>query len=178
VARPVHGSPAVLLSLLLSLPVAGCVVPPPLEVESGDAGANAPPIILEARDQASNPLRPPATLTVNRAVPGELRLTLYDIDLEDELFVQLFVDYDPADPRDADVNCGAPPPAAGTVDPERRSATCTTAGLCPASLGTGRRLELEVYDAAPEPNSPFRTPGPGGLSSTWTLELACVEEAP
>jgi hypothetical protein len=155
-----------------------CVVPPPLDVDNADAGLNSPPIITAARDAALNSLRPPATLTVNLMTqpPAQLDMTLFDLDVADELTVQMFVDYDVA-PLDARVTCISPGSADGDAT---RNLSCTTSGLClPADVGTpdSHRLEIEVYDGRPEDLPPYRTPPPGTQFSTWTLDLICINQS-
>ena len=175
VARPVHEIRVVLFGLTLFLValLAACVVPPPLEVDTADAAPNSPPNIMQVRDSAANSLRPPATLTVNTAGPAtDVDLTLYDPDADDDLTVQLFVNYNPLAPLDARAECPVPPAADGS---RTRSTRCTTAGLCTdVPTGTPQRLEIEVYDRAPADITPYREPGPGGFFSTWTLDLICT----
>lgn len=173
VARAVH----VVLAVLTSAAVTACVVPPPLEVETNDAGLNSPPIITSARDAALNSLRPPATLTVNLMTqpPAQLDLTLFDLDVTDELTIQMFFDYD-IRPLDARVSCTSPGSPEGETT---RNLSCTTSSLClEEDVGTPdlHRLEIEVYDGRPEDVAPFRTPPPGALFSTWTLDLICINE--
>jgi hypothetical protein len=178
-ARRVQGKGFVaVLALASPSGFAACVVPPPLSVDTADAGLNAPPVITEAHDSALNSLRPPATLTVNRLAATPIDLTLYDVDVDDELTIQLFVDYDHASPLDARVTCMAAP---SMNDSPSRRITCTTMGLClPADVGATQphRLEIEVYDARPDDIAPYRTPPGDGLFSTWTLDLSCIEQPP
>jgi hypothetical protein len=175
VAHRVHEIRAVLFGLTLFLVafVAACVVPPPLEVDTADAAPNSPPNITQVRDSAANSLRPPATLTVNTAgVAADVDLTLYDPDADDELTVQLFVNYNPLSPLDARAEFSVPPAADGS---STRSTRATTAGLCTdIPTGTPQRLEIEVYDRAPADITPYREPGPGGFFTTWTLDLICT----
>lgn len=173
VARAVHG----VLLVLTGAAMTACVVPPPLEVDRTDAGLNSPPIISSARDSALNSLRPPATLTVNTNVAAPataIDLVLLDLDVEDELTVKMFVDYDlSVDP--ARVTCIAPPSIDGMPI---RTLGCTTSGLClPEDVGTPEPhlLEIELYDTPPDPNTPYRVPSGDGLFSTWTLSLVCVD---
>jgi hypothetical protein len=154
----------------------GCVLPPPLDVVEDDAGLNAAPIIKAGTYDSggSTPLRPPATITVDRLAPGEIRLVLYDTDASDQLFVQMFNDYDLQNAEDADVNCGAPPGAA------ERQVACPIEGLCTledVGADITHRLEIEVYDRAPDPNFPFRSfldEDADGLFSTLTVDLICI----
>jgi len=165
-----------LLSLvLLGSSMTACVVPPPLEVETQDAGINSPPVITAAFDPAGTSLRPPATLVVNTAAPtpGDIDLTLFDLDITDELTVKMFVDFVSTAPLPALGTCIAP----GSVEGEpTRSLSCSTSNLCVSGLGE-HRLELEVYDRPPDINDPYRTFPPDtepGMFSTWTLDLTCV----
>jgi hypothetical protein len=152
------------------------VVPPPLEVDETDAGLNSPPNITDGRDANLASLRPPATLTVNtniNAPATDIELSLLDLDVEDELVVRMFVDYDVM-VDNARVTCVAPPSIEGLIT---RTLFCPTSGLCQAGdVGTAdpHLLEIEVYDTPPNPNIPYREMG-DGLFSTWTLALVCVD---
>lgn len=176
VARTVHGSRLVASVLLAASTVPGCVVPPPLEIEDQDAEANTPPIITEVRDATQTPLVHGQVVTVDRATPSTIELTLFDRNVDQTLFVQVFVDYDTTSgtspPR---AQCpgpaGVPPPATPS---DTRTVTCPTAGLCDSADPTPRKLELEVYDAEPVGQAPYRT-APGGFKSTWTFQLVCIE---
>ena len=85
--------------LVLSLIAAGfagasaaCIIPPSLEVEVSDAGFSAIPVIRSA----ASPFEFPGPFTVSRdAADVTISLTLRDNDLDDTLFVRLFLDYDP-----------------------------------------------------------------------------------
>lgn len=166
--------PVVRALTLTSLAAApACVVPPPIDVEATDAGVNAPPVIIAASDDTGVNLLPPATLTLNRLDPGQLDVTVYDVDTDDELTLQFFVDYDRQDPITLPprVTCPVPPPA--TPSPTR-TATCS-ANVCLAEDGS-HRLEIEVYDRHPITEPPYRLmpEGENGLFSTWTLDLVCA----
>jgi hypothetical protein len=162
--------------LAVLLVASGCVLPPPLDVVVDDAGLNSAPIIKSGTYDTggSTPLRPPATITVDRLNPGNIRLVLYDTDAADQLYVQMFNDYDLQNAQDADVNCNAPPGAA------ERQVTCPIEGLCTLEdVGADivHRLEIEVYDRDPDPNFPFRsftTEDADGLFSTLTVDLICI----
>lgn len=171
VARCVHERSAVVRALTVTSLAAApaCVVPPPIDTVSGDAGVNAPPVILAANDDTGFDMRPPITWTVNRLSPGDVDLTLYDPDSEDELTLQFFLDYDRQDPTSPRLICYAPPPADGTPT---RTVTCSAA-VCPTEDGT-HRLEIEVYDRRPPTMTPWREVPEGGLFSTWTLDLVCA----
>ena len=160
VARPVH--------VLLAVMLGACVVPPPLEVDTSDGGANSPPAITSVIDTSGTSRRPPDTITLlTMPLPQTLRVGLVERDVDDDLFLQLFVDYETASPHDADVNCTAPPIGDGS---STRSADCTTNSLCDTAPSE-HTLEIEVYDREPQPNAPYRETD--GFFATWTFHLVC-----
>jgi hypothetical protein len=181
-ARAVHSlasvvvAPAVLAgSIAVPMLAGGCVVPPPLDPDiSADAGPNSPPVIVEARDSALNPLRPPTSITVVRGAVAMIGLTVLDTDAADTVNVRVFVDYD-RDPLGPRSECVAPPAADGT---STRTTDCPTQPLCLTGDTTSNPhlLEIEVYD---RPlvlgSSTFRETTPPGLFSTWTFDLFCVD---
>jgi hypothetical protein len=148
-----------------------CVVPPPLDVDNADAAVNSPPSITSVRDPALTPLRPQSTLTLNTAMTGEnviLEVTAFDLDLDDELIVQLFVDYSAIDEGPL-VTC---PTAAAPSPGAQRVIRCPTTGLCSPGPGT-YTFEVEAYDTPPLLTPPFGAV-PDAFFSNWTLELNCV----
>jgi hypothetical protein len=182
VARRVHRfapvvlSPAVLLGALLTTPA--CVVPPPLDLDQPDAGPNAPPIITAATDSAGTPIRTPGTVTINRLdLAGRISFQLYDVNVDDTLFVRLYVDYDLAAPLPARADCFAPPAATNATE-VRTASDCEKAILCnPSDVGTIHRLEADVSDRPLlQPTTNHRDVEAPGLLSTWTWDLACIEE--
>src|SRR5260221_12207004 len=66
VARPVHVVVAVLFS--------GCVIPPPLSIDTSDGGVNAPPAITDLIDTSGTSRRPPATITIEIGALQQLRV--------------------------------------------------------------------------------------------------------
>ena len=170
VARAVH----VVAAVLTSAAMTACVIPPPLDVDTTDAGLNSPPIITDVRDVNLLAYRPPATITVNMATlpPVDLTLELFDLDVTDELTVRLYVDFDSATPENARITCTAPGSPDG--EPTRADVPCSTSNLC-QSVGP-HRLEIEVYDRLPDLNPPYRNPTPPGMFSTWTFDLNCINE--
>lgn len=81
-----------LVGFVVCLSTAGCVIPPSLEVEVSDAGFSADPTIRSA----ASPFEFPGPFTVARDdTDVTLSLTLRDNDVDDTLFVRLFLDYDP-----------------------------------------------------------------------------------
>jgi hypothetical protein len=148
--------------------LAGCVVPPPLTVQD-DGGVNAPPNITNVTDPSFNSHRPPDRITIDNDGSEEMTVTVVDIDHDDDLFVQIFVDYALKDPKvDANVNCPAPP--TGT---DSRTTSCNTTALCGDLDVDLHTMEIEVYDREPKPSIPWRDTD--GYFATWTFELQCQE---
>lgn len=163
VARAVH----VVAAVLTSAAMTACVVPPPLEVDNTDAGLNSPPSITTFLDPTPTFLRPPATLTVNTTGGQFLEVSVFDLDLDDEIVVKMFVDSDGATDPPL-VTCIAPAPSLEAIRPIR----CPTTNLC---LTAGLHvLEVEAYDSPPLINAPYRA-SPGEFFSNWTFTLNCVD---
>jgi hypothetical protein len=163
VAHAVHV--LTIVPVLAIVLLASCVVPPPLEVDTSDGGVNAPPTIVNVIDTSGTSRRPPDTITL-LTTPQEIIVNLVERDVEDELFLQLFVDYQLM-VHDADVNCTAPPTADRS---STRSTSCVTTSLCDTAPSE-HTLEIEVYDREPEPNAPYRDTE--GFFATWTFHLVC-----
>ena len=180
VARRLQGMadvvPVLVLAACLS-GTAGCVIPPDLEQQREDAGANAPPIVVSVRDDVEEYPSPGPKLFVRGT--GQARVTVYDVDASDTLYVQFFVDYDRANPTAPRAQCPpAPPPAmGGTLE---RLTVCDVRALC--VLGDEQKpaplfLEIEVYDRQPGNNGEpvFRDLPEGGLRSARSYLMACEE---
>src|SRR5205085_57712 len=77
---------------------AGCVIPPSLSVDTTDAGANSAPSIISVRaDLVEFPQF--STLVFEKGQnAGQLNITLHDTDLDDTLYVKIFVNYNRPDP--------------------------------------------------------------------------------
>lgn len=179
VARCVHGVRAVLFAVPFAALAGACVVPPPLEVKGeADAGANAPPIIIEAHDSAATAFEPPGTVTVDRdALNPTIGVTVYDVDSSDTLFVGMFVDFDRASPLGPRSECEAPPAADRAL---QRSTACSTAALCTSDdvRPEPHTLEIVVYDREPRGAPNFRDAEEPGLTSIWTFDMICTETNP
>lgn len=99
-----------------------CIIPPALEVEVDDAGVSSPPVI----QSSAAPFEFPGPFTLSRDdTDAVISLTLYDLDLEDSLFVRLFLDYDPTSGAGLVADCTAPP----TGD-SNRVASCPASTIC------------------------------------------------
>jgi hypothetical protein len=167
--------PVLVLAACLS-GTAGCVIPPDLEQQREDAGANAPPIVLSVRNEVGE-YASPGPVRFERGT-GSALVTVYDIDATDTLYVQFFVEYSSTNPTAPRSQCPAPPPAtAGSLE---RQAVCDVRALCVAGDENAERplfLEVEVYDRMPgnggEPV--FRDLPAGGLRSARSYLMICEE---
>ena len=110
-ARPLHGA-GVRLAVYFSLRAmvfatmfTGCVIPPSLSVDTTDAGANSAPAIVSVRaDLVEFPQF--STLVFEKGNgAGQLNVTLHDTDLDDTLYVKIFVNYNRPDPTPARSEC-------------------------------------------------------------------------
>jgi hypothetical protein len=172
VARAVHDAP-VLVGILASLLLIGCLIPPAIEVEKQDAGTNSPPAILSVTsDQQALPDPGPVSFEQGRTA-GSLGLSLIDTDLRDTLFVRIFVDYNLPNRLDARVRCQAPPSTNAM-----RTTTCILSTLCTDDdIGVQRSMTIVVFDRPLLENGedpPFQAMPPGGLSTSRFYFLQCL----
>jgi hypothetical protein len=148
-----------------------CVVPPPLKLDTADAGANSPPALTSVRGTDGTELAYPGGTVAFERGKGSMSLTLVDADLGDTLYVQVFVDYGRPDPTPPRATCKAAP---GTAS--ERSTICDLGGLCQtADVGVERSMVVEVYDRAVlDTGTPqFRALPSGGLASSRQYFLQC-----
>jgi hypothetical protein len=158
--------------LVTSVATMSCVIPPPLKLDLPDAGVNSPPAILSVRDEAAKDLMEPGPVVLSRGA-GTVSVTMLDVDISDESFVRVFVDYNRPDPTAARAACRAP-----TTGQSRRTVTCDVSGVCQQTdVGTERLMWIEVFDREPlDTGTPrFRAMPPGGLSTRWQFFLRCQE---
>ena len=148
---------------------AGCVIPPSLSVDTTDAGLNSAPAITSVR--ADDVLLPEFSTVNFDKGSGLLNLTVYDTDLDDILYPEIFVDYTFQNPTPPRSKCTQ---AAGhTVV---RSSTCNLAGLCQdVDIGKPRTMQVIVFDRDPlEFGSPvFQALPEGGLWASRVYTLIC-----
>jgi hypothetical protein len=159
-------------SLSISLSTA-CVVPPSLQLDEPDARENAAPIITSVTTDNALSLVEPGPITNIRQGVGSLTVTLRDADLDDRLFVSMFVDYKISDPTSSRADCEAPPGTTAT-----RTINCPITGLCQSTdVGQTRLLWIEVFDREPlDSGVPlYRAMPAGGASSKWSFSLQCQE---
>ena len=172
VARAVHDVD-VPVGVLMSLLVAGCVIPPSLSVDNQDAGVNSPPTIMAVRSDIEAYSEPgPITLT-----PGEgtLNVQLLDTDIIDTLYVRMFVEYTVDSPKAARSTCTAAP-----VESAKRSVTCDVRAVClPEDVTTTATkplaMSILVFDRQPleSGDPPFQAMPEGGLSTSRFFFLTC-----
>jgi hypothetical protein len=152
----------------------GCVIPPSLSVDTTDAGANSAPAIVSVRaDLVEFPQF--STLVFERGNnAGALNLTLHDTDLDDTLYVKIYVNYNRPDPTPPRSTCQA---AGRTVE---RTATCGMNGVCQtADVGADPLpiMQVFVFDREVLQDIPplYQGMPPGGLSTSQTFFLRCQE---
>jgi hypothetical protein len=148
VARALHAYPIV-RAILASLPLAGCVIPPSYDTAKADAQVNSPPMIFSVRSDLQE-LPEPGPVLFEQGVSSQLNLTLIDTDIDDTLYVRVFVGYnDPvlgfgADPTPARSTC-----IAASAKTAQRTATCPLDGLCETQdVGQTRSMTVVVFDRA------------------------------
>ena len=180
-ARVVHGTGFTVLiagaAVLTSyMPVAGCVIPPPLRVED-DAGTSqdSPPAIMTVTGDRTALAEPGPVVLEQGNTASSLFVTLLDTDVNDTLYVRLYVDYNAPDRLPSRVRCQADP--TGTP---MRNATCNLSGLCVAAdIGVQRNLSVVVSDRPPvdsgaDPQELMTVPGfPAGVATGRFYFLRC-----
>jgi hypothetical protein len=170
-ARALHG-PRVAQGVVVALMMcSACVFPPSLSVDTTDAGANSAPAIVSIRADGVE-LPEFSTVLFERGF-GTLNLTLHDTDLTDTLYAKVFIDYNKPDKTPPRANCQT----AGTT--VQRTCTLDLAGLCQSGdLNVERVMQVLVFDRQVlDTGEPlYQAMPPGGLSTSRTLFLFCVEQ--
>ncbi|HEU4735011.1 MAG TPA: hypothetical protein VFT22_44270 [Kofleriaceae bacterium] len=152
--------------------LAGCVIPPSLST-GDDAGVNSPPAIMSVTsDQQALPEPGPVLFDVGPTA-GDVSVQLIDTDINDTLYVRIFVDYNLPNRFDARAKCMAVPSTKPT-----RQATCHLNALCAdEDVGLQRNMTIVVFDREPLPpgeaDPPFQGMPPGGLSTGRFYFLKC-----
>lgn len=149
------------------------MIPPSLSVESQDAGVNSPPAILALRSEQEELPEPGPVVAVRGT--GSLNATLLDTDLEDTLYVRVFVDYSITDPTAPRATCTAPPT---TPPAPQRSVTCDLRALCTQDdVGSTRFMNVAVFDREllEAGTPPFQAMPPGGLTTSKSYLLQCED---
>lgn len=100
----------------------GCILTPNLDVEGGDAGPSSPPVIASS----APPFEFPGPFVLERDnTDATLSLTIRDNDIDDTVFVRVFLDYDPETGAGLVSDCGAAPESG-----IQRSVDCPLALAC------------------------------------------------
>lgn len=171
-AQAVHGCRSLVLACFTTLLLGGCLFPPSLSSETQDAALNSPPAILSVRSDLEE-LVPLGLLPVVRGQPSQqLAATLLDTDVDDILYVRIFVDYTPANPTPARSSCKTT-----ASDSPQRSVTCDISALClDADVGVPRAVTVEVFDRELlDSGTPqYKAMGPGGWTTYQAYTLACT----
>lgn len=172
-ARAVH-EVSVPVSVLVSLLVAGCVIPPSLSVENQDAGVNSPPAItaVRAEDVAlaeADPMKPAIFVRGE----GTISIALLDTDLLDTLHVRVFVNYTLANPEGPRSSCTAAP-----VGTARRTVSCDVSAVClQRDVDAGDTLNMTVMAFDRQPletgDPPHQAMPEGGLATSKFFFLTC-----
>ncbi len=150
-----------------------CAVPPSLQLDEPDARENAAPIITSVTTDNALSLVEPGPITDIKRGRGSLTVTLRDADIDDKLFVRMFLDYRVSDPTPSRVFCESSPSTTAS-----RTTNCDISGLClSGDVGQTRLLWIEVFDREPLGSGiPLHRAMPaGGASSKWSFSLQCQE---
>ena len=176
-ARTVHKPSAPMVpAVMLSMFLIGCVIPPSLAIGE-DAGVNSPPaIMLVTSDQQV--LSEPGPVRFNQQTMDTLSLSLVDTDIQDTLYVGVYVDYNQPSRLAARSKCTAPPSTTAA-----RTATCRLNSLCvDADVGVVRNMTIVVFDRPPDDTGagdpPFQAMVAGGLSTSRFYFLKCEPAQP
>lgn len=169
-ARCVH-----ILAMSMIAGTTACVVPPPLALDQPDAALNGAPSLVSVRlADGKEVVEPPGAVDLQIGADNAT-VTVYDSDLTDTLYVQIFVDYDPANSTPARSRCSAAPSPTGAAE---RTASCPMVAVCGAddTATNPHRLLIEVYDREPQIDGTpvFRAvPAPGIADPRW-FTLNCL----
>jgi hypothetical protein len=172
-ARPTFAGLAIELAGLAIAFASGCVIPPSLSVDSQDAGVNSPPAIVSVfADQT--PLFESDSPVFARGA-GQLSVSLLDTDLDDTLFVRVYVNYTIKTPTPSRASCTAAPNHSPS-----RSCTANLQGLCmPGDVGVATPLDMTVLvfdrELLDEGTPVFQAMPNGGLTTSKFFHLSCVE---
>lgn len=169
-ARRVH-----ILAMLMLAGTTACVVPPPLALDEPDAGLNGVPRILSVRLADGKEMAEEPAVVDLQVGAENATMTVYDSDLGDTLYVQVFVDYDPGASTPPRSHCNAPPSPSSAAE---RSASCPMVAVCGADDTTTNphRLLVEVYDREPliDGSPVFRAVPAPGQATARTFSLNCL----
>jgi hypothetical protein len=157
--------------LALCAMLMACVIPPSLDEEA--PGVNSPPAITGVR--ATDELAEPGPYSVPAGpMAGTLSVSLLDTNVNDSLFLRIFLDYNTPVGNRLPPRVACPVPQSNTP---ARMATCDLAGLCLSTeVGTQHNMSIVVFDRPPldfGPN-PQGMNGIGGMSTDRFYFVRCV----
>lgn len=172
VARRVHDRGVALGVMLLSLLV-GCVIPPSLSVENQDAGVNSPPAITAVRAESKALFE--ADTAVFAPNEGSLSLELIDTDINDTLYIRVFVDYTIDKPVNWRAALTVP-----SIAKVKRTGTVSVANVCTLDdVASNKTFNMTVHvfdrDLLDSGDPPFQAVPEGALSSSKFFFLQCKE---
>ncbi|HEY4182814.1 MAG TPA: hypothetical protein VGM90_38560 [Kofleriaceae bacterium] len=155
--------------------IAGCVFPPSLSVDTSDGGVDNSPPAITSIFADGQVLSDSGTVRFNRdAINPQMTLGLLDTDLNDTLYVRIYIDYTVDSPQPARAGNDCAP----TGD---RTRTCNVdiGAMCPA-VKDGYAMTVQVFDRAlaMDNSSPrYKSMmGKGGLTTNRSYTLDCVQE--
>ena len=171
-ARALHHRARV-WAVVTSVLLAGCIIPPSLAVGVEDASIDSPPSITSARSDLVELVEPGPYLfpTAPDAQNETINLTLLDTDVDDALFVRIYVNYTVSVPTAPRSTCSAVSNGSAI-----RTTTCSLAALCLPTDPPGPLMEIVVFDRQPlDVGTPtFKAIPDGGESTTRTFLLGCT----
>jgi hypothetical protein len=141
-ARPLLNASVMRWMLASGAAATSCVIPPNLELDEVDGGTGSPPVIISSGP--SPEFSVPGPLVLERNDSRDITLTVEDLDIDDDLYVRMFVNY----PVDTAVRAEC---QVGPTGSTTRVIECPTARLCEGvdDQDTSRHfLEAMVADRA------------------------------
>ena len=165
--------------LTLCAMLMACVIPPSLRVED-DAGVNSPPAIVSVRGSPDALAEPGPYFVPAGQTAGTLSVSLLDTDLNDTLYLRIFLDYN------TPVGNRVPPrvvcPVPQSNNKPARDSTCDLSGLClPVDVGAQHNMTIVVFDRAPAdfgPDPQAMPMGSGGMSTDRFYFVHCQPQSP
>ena len=157
----------------------GCPFPPPLEVEQADGGSSSPPVITD--NVSPEEFRFPGPITLFRNDARSFSLSLRDAEVNELLFVRMYVDYQADAPTNFLSDC-----VAASNGEVIRQASCPAARLCddiPNTDTESHALDVMVSDReflpsgdpAAEGQPAFRAVASGGVPTIRTWLMKCED---